>query len=88
MLTQASRSSASTRRCAAENQPAASLPLFALGYYSRLAVWLAERTPRPPELADEHPFRAFIFLAGLAFLLLKSLVAGGRRSDGLHPEGL
>jgi hypothetical protein len=50
-----------------------------LGYYSRLAVWLAERTPRPPELADEHPFRAFIFLAGLAFLLLSLLSqeAGG-----------
>ena len=58
---------------------ALSLPLFAVAYYSRLAVWLAERTPRPPELADEHPFRAFIFLAGLAFFLLSLLSedAGG-----------
>ena len=58
---------------------ALSLPLFAAGYYSRLAVWLAKRTPHPPELAREHPFRAFVFLAALSFFLLSLLAqeAGG-----------
>ena len=58
---------------------ALSLPLFAAGYYSRLTIWLAERTPHPPICAREHPFRAFVFLAAFSFFLLGLLAqeAGG-----------